>query len=302
MLTAISNPPVPQYIASVTGVVTRINKLITVQSHCRRYSPEVGDVVVGRVTDLVDSRWRLDINGRQLASLMLSSVNLPGAQRRRTEEDALQMRAFLAEGGLVSAEVQKVMTDRSVSLHTRSAKYGKLEQGVLVAVPASLVRRCKQHFHTLEDLGVDMIIGVNGYVWLAPTPSEAALERRRREAEDDSLDRDADRRANSGVGAGIKSAQKAAAAAEGEAAAEGSMGAGGEAAEGGEEADVVARDVRESIARLRMSVLALAAGRRKVHRDSVLAVYNKSVELHKRVVEMTQYDVAVAITQGVGLD
>lgn len=34
------------------------------------------------------------------------------------------MRQFFVENDLISAEVQKVMSDRSVALHTRSFKYG----------------------------------------------------------------------------------------------------------------------------------------------------------------------------------
>lgn len=61
----------------------------------RRYNPEVGDLVIGRITEvrillmLVSARhtekrkvqprrWKVDANARQDAVLMLSSVNLPG--------------------------------------------------------------------------------------------------------------------------------------------------------------------------------------------------------------------------------
>lgn len=36
------------------------------------------------------------------------------------------MRQYLQEGDLISAEVQSVFTDGSLSLHTRSLKYGKV--------------------------------------------------------------------------------------------------------------------------------------------------------------------------------
>ena len=41
-----------------------------------------GDVVVGRVVEVQDKRWRIDLSSRQDAILMLSSVNLPGFFRR----------------------------------------------------------------------------------------------------------------------------------------------------------------------------------------------------------------------------
>lgn len=36
------------------------------------------------------------------------------------------MRRYLQEGDLISAEVQSVFADGSLSLHTRSLKYGKV--------------------------------------------------------------------------------------------------------------------------------------------------------------------------------
>ena len=44
------------------------------------------------------------------------------------------MRKYLVEGDLVSAEVQNIYNDGSLSLHTRSLKYGKLGQGCLIKV------------------------------------------------------------------------------------------------------------------------------------------------------------------------
>ena len=41
----------------------------------------------------------------------------------------------------VSAEIQNINTEGSISLHTRSFKYGKLENGQLITVPCNLVKR-----------------------------------------------------------------------------------------------------------------------------------------------------------------
>eukprot|EP00877_Chromochloris_zofingiensis_P000115 jgi/Chrzof1/10103/Cz04g27050.t1 len=156
-------------VATVCGVVERVNRLVYVKPLKSRYSAELGDVVVGRVTEVAGKRWKIDLNSRQEAALLLSAVNLPGGiQRRRNAEDELNMRSVFQEGDLISAEVQSLHHDGSVVLHTRSLKYGKLTGGQLVAVPANLVKRQKQHFRTLESLGVDVILGLNGLIWVAP--------------------------------------------------------------------------------------------------------------------------------------
>ncbi len=40
--------------------------------------------------------------------------------------------------------------------------------GQFIRVPAGLIKRCKQHFHSLS-MGVEIILGNNGYVWLHAT-------------------------------------------------------------------------------------------------------------------------------------
>lgn len=155
--------------ASVAGVMQKVNKLISIKPLKSRYVGEVGDVVVGRVLEVNQRRWKIDTSSRLHSTLLISSINLPGGElRRRGLEDEQGMRKLLQEGDLVSAEVQNVMPDGTLSLHTRSLKYGKLGQGVLVKVFPSLVKRRKTHFHILP-CGASIILGNNGYIWIAPT-------------------------------------------------------------------------------------------------------------------------------------
>ncbi|XP_071487302.1 exosome complex component RRP4-like [Diadema antillarum] len=158
--------------ASVAGIVETVNKLISVRPLKTRYNGEVGDVVVGRIREVGQKRWKVDVNSRLNAILMLSAVNLPGGElRKRSAEDELKMRQYLTEGDLISAEVQSVYSDGALSLHTRSLKYGKLGQGIMVRVSPSLVKRRKTHFHNLT-CGASVILGNNGYVWISKTPTE----------------------------------------------------------------------------------------------------------------------------------
>lgn len=155
--------------ASVAGVMEKVNKLISIKPLKSRYVGEIGDVVVGRVLEVQQKRWKVDTNSRLDSTLLISSINLPGGElRRRGIEDEQSMRKLLQEGDLVSAEVQNVMSDGTLSLHTRSLKYGKLGQGILVKVFPSLIKRRKTHFHNLP-CGASIILGNNGYIWISPT-------------------------------------------------------------------------------------------------------------------------------------
>jgi len=155
--------------ASVTGTVVRVNKLISVEAVAlHTYSGQVGDLVVGRVVSIGNARWNVDLGGNVTAALPLSGVHLPGSvQRVRTAADALEMRSHLREGDLVSAEAHKILsTSNSLMLHTRSVRYGKLENGVVVSVPAKLIPRRKTHYTTICDNKFQILLGCNGMIWM----------------------------------------------------------------------------------------------------------------------------------------
>ncbi|XP_062086299.1 exosome complex component RRP4 homolog [Humulus lupulus] len=155
-----------EVVATVCGIVERVNKLVYVRALRARYKPEVGDIIVGRVVEVAPKRWRIEINFSQDAVLMLSSMNLPdGIQRRRTALDELNMRSIFEESDVVCAEVRGFQHD-GLHLQARSQKYGKLKRGQLLTVPPYLVKRRKQHFHNLEEYGIDLILGCNGFIWV----------------------------------------------------------------------------------------------------------------------------------------
>merc|ERR1719204_2991614 len=96
-------------VSCVAGFIEQTNKLLFVRPIKTRYVPEVGDVIVGRVKEIGDKVWSIDIGAQLRAQLVLSAIHLPGGvHRRRTEEDALEMRSFFKEGDLISAEIQSV--------------------------------------------------------------------------------------------------------------------------------------------------------------------------------------------------
>ena len=158
-----------QTFSSVAGNVLRLNRLLSVIPIRGRYEAETGDYVIGRITEVGSKRWKVDIGCKQDAVLMLGSVNLPGGVlRRKSESDELQMRNFLKEGDLLNAEVQSVYSNGQAALHTRSLRYGKLRNGVLLKVSSSLIIRQKNHSFDLPG-NVSIIIGVNGFIWLSKT-------------------------------------------------------------------------------------------------------------------------------------
>jgi exosome complex component RRP4 len=160
-------------VASVAGSVRQVNKLLTVQPFKSRYSPDVGDVIVGRVVEVQQKRWKVDINSISEGILALANVSLPGGElRRKSAEDEMRMRMYMEEGDLVVAEVLNV-TSEAIQLQARTLRYGKLGQGLLVKVSPSLMKRRKTHFHDLH-FGAKIILARNGWVWIEP-PSDGQM-------------------------------------------------------------------------------------------------------------------------------
>ena len=74
---------------------------------------------------------------------------------------------------MCSAEIQQVYADGTLALQTRNLRYGKLGEGILVRVRSSLVKRTKNHFHSLP-FGVSIIRGCNGAIWISPSASNSS--------------------------------------------------------------------------------------------------------------------------------
>ena len=138
-----------------------------------RYQGEVGDLVVGRICSVDSKRWRVDISAQRYAILPLASINLAsGEQRMKTYEDQLSMRTLFLENDLVCAEIQNINAEGVISLHSRSLKYGKLENGQMITVPSVLVKRLPQHYISLPN-GIDVILGKNGSIWITRSIPES---------------------------------------------------------------------------------------------------------------------------------
>ncbi len=62
--------------SSAAGTIGRINKLVSVKPiACCSYQPEVGDLVVARISAVENKRWRAHIQSNREAVLQLSSVS-----------------------------------------------------------------------------------------------------------------------------------------------------------------------------------------------------------------------------------
>lgn len=180
-----TQPTTSTITSSVAGTLLKTNKLLSVRPLRARYTPEIGDLVVGRIVEVQTKRWKVDLSAPLLAHLPLSAINLPGGiLRKRTSTDELAIRTFFSEGDLLVAEVQSIFQDGAASLHTRSLKYGKLKNGVFLSVSGTgggggVVRARRQVWTVNTSNGggeVDVVLGVNGYIWICAHSGNSLTE------------------------------------------------------------------------------------------------------------------------------
>jgi exosome complex component RRP4 len=158
-------------IANQLGYPAIYNRLVCVNPVRGRYNGETSNVIIGRISQVANKRWKVDVGANQEAVLHLSAIDLPtGEHRIRSEEDQLHMRDYFNHSDLLSvkftqAEVQSLTQDgKAMAIQTRSSKFGKLKNGMLVIVSPMLVGRMRQHF--INVVGVDIIFGRNGWIWV----------------------------------------------------------------------------------------------------------------------------------------
>lgn len=171
-----------RYVSCVLGKVNCINKLVYVESLNGKYVGSVGDLLVGRIKEIANDRWIVEIGSFFRASLSISQANVGAlSQRIRVYNDVINMSKILRIDDIIACEVQRVSNDGSIMLHTRSSIYGKLENGILVIIPQTLVQCQKKHIYVFP-CKVQIILGMNGWIWVSSPLKQ------RKEANPNSID------------------------------------------------------------------------------------------------------------------
>ncbi|CAL6029417.1 Exosome_complex exonuclease RRP4 [Hexamita inflata] len=147
-----------QLFATRLGVPQQTNLFVSITASSYFYEPQVGDVVIGRVSQVVPNKWLLDINSAVPGVLKIDALNLPGLQRQRDSADESNMRAFLSENDLVCVEMRN-----NQQVHTRNQRFGRLMNGYLIKTAVYLMNGNR---HFLDVNNVSIILAKNGFVWV----------------------------------------------------------------------------------------------------------------------------------------
>jgi len=120
------------------------------------YIPEVNDIVIGKVIDVLSNAWIIDINSPYMGKLSLKDIG--------TDPNDLY-----TYGDYILCQIVKVTKNKLIDLEIK--KKEKLNDGLILKVdPARIPRLIGKNSSMLnlikENLKIDIIIGKNGRIYL----------------------------------------------------------------------------------------------------------------------------------------
>jgi len=120
------------------------------------YIPEVNDVVIGKVIDVLSNLWIIDINSPYMGKLSL-------------KDSGVDPNDLYTYGDYILCQIVKVTKNKLIDLEIK--KREKLNDGLILKVdPAKIPRLIGKNSSMLnsikENLKIDIIIGKNGRIYL----------------------------------------------------------------------------------------------------------------------------------------
>lgn len=151
------------------GVLNVDGKVLKLTPLAGRYLPQVGDVIVAKVSDVLMSGWRVDTNSPYSAVL---SVKEATSEYIASKSDLNQ---YFDIGEWVMCKIIQVTSQNLIDITMRGPGLRKLENGRIINVnPAKIARLIGKNASMVsllqETTGVELCIGQNGWVWMSGEP------------------------------------------------------------------------------------------------------------------------------------
>lgn len=140
------------------------------------YNPKRGDGVIGKIEEVIFSKWIVDINSPYEAVLPLSEATEEFIDLTKTD-----LTRYFDYGDLIFAELTAVTKTKNVQLSMKNRKCRKLKGGRLITVtPAKVPRIIGRQGSMVEMIkeltGTQIVVGQNGLVWVRGDNEDIAVE------------------------------------------------------------------------------------------------------------------------------
>lgn len=140
------------------------------------YNPKRGDGVIGKIEEVIFSKWIVDINSPYEAVLPLSEATEEFIDLTKTD-----LTKYFDYGDLLFAEITSVTKTKNVQLSMMNRKCRKLKGGRTITVtPAKVPRIIGRQGSMVEMIkemtGTQIVVGQNGLVWVKGDNEGIAVE------------------------------------------------------------------------------------------------------------------------------
>ena len=157
------------------GLAEEQNNLIKVISLSGSYNPRRGNTVIGKVTNLTQNGWIVNIGSAENAFLSVAEVP------RYVNKDALD--EVLDVGEMVTAKIWSI-SKRGIDISTKSRGLGKIQEGMIFKVNPNKVPRIIGKEGSMinlikENTGCTITVAQNGFVLIkGPTIDDELFAKR----------------------------------------------------------------------------------------------------------------------------
>lgn len=140
------------------------------------YDPKRGDGVIGKIQDVIFSKWIVDINSPYEAVLSLADATDEFIDLTKTD-----MTKYFNYGDLIFSEISGVSSTKNVQLSMRNRKCRKLRGGMLLKVTPAKVPRIIGKAGSMVEMikqmtNTQIVVGQNGIVWVKGDHEEIAMD------------------------------------------------------------------------------------------------------------------------------
>lgn len=165
------------YAAAVGLAELREKNIVYVIPLAGSYIPKVGDLVIGKIVDIVVGGWHVDIKAPYTAVLPVAE-----AFTKPIDLGKVDLRTILDIGDLILAKVISfdLTKENPVTLTIKEARLGKIEKGVLVEIsPVKIPRVIGKKGSMINliksEMKCEIIIGQNGRILVTGKSMEDEL-------------------------------------------------------------------------------------------------------------------------------
>ena len=149
-------------VASKFGLAEFAGRVVKIISITGSYIPRRGNVVLGRITDILHNGWLVDVDTAGNSFLPVAEVP------RYLNHD--EMGQFLGIGDVLAAKIWSIK-GRGIDLAMKGRGLGKLEGGFIFRIQPSRVPRVIGREGSMinlikEETGCLITVGQNGWVWV----------------------------------------------------------------------------------------------------------------------------------------